>query len=127
MVTSTSPRPSALSAYHSRAVAAGPNRSTRSAVGAYPPLHRELYLHLSHDVSGTNIHRPLLLGRPYAYSVMRINVGILPCRSSSVWIFTAALCWRNLAQGNSERQRSMVVESKAYRLWSNSTPIGSLA
>ena len=27
---------------------------------------------------------------------MRINVGILPCRSSSVCIFTAALCLRNL-------------------------------
>jgi len=29
---------------------------------------------------------------------------------------TAALCWRNRAQGNRERQRSMVVESSAYRL-----------
>ncbi len=28
-------------------------------------------------------------------SVMRINVGMLPCRSSSVCIFTAALCRRN--------------------------------
>ena len=28
------------------------------------------------------------------------------------------LCSRNLAQETSERQRSMVVESKAFRLWS---------
>src|ERR1035437_7315435 len=57
--------------------------------------------------------------------VMRINVGILPCRSSSVCIFTAPLCWRNFAHGNRERQRSMVVESSAYRLCSRSTPIAS--
>src|SRR5215469_3897828 len=44
--------------------------------------------------------------------VMRINVGMLPCRSSIVCILTAALCARNLAQRNRERQRSMVVESK---------------
>ena len=37
-------------------------------------------------------------------------------RSSSVCILTVALCWRNRAHGNSERQRSMVVESSAYRL-----------
>ena len=50
--------------------------------------------------------------------VMRMNVGILPCRSSSVCIFTAAFCLRNLAHGNSDRQRSIVVESRAYRVWS---------
>ncbi len=38
---------------------------------------------------------------------MRIKVGILPCRSSSVCILTAALCFRNLAHGNNDRQRSM--------------------
>src|ERR1035437_5556195 len=43
--------------------------------------------------------------------VMLMNVGMLPCRSSSVCILTAALCFRNLAQGNNERHRSMVVES----------------
>ena len=59
--------------------------------------------------------------------VMRMNVGILPCRSSSVCIFTAAFCLRNLAHGNSDRQRSIVVESRAYRVWSKSTPIGSWA
>ena len=32
---------------------------------------------------------------------------------SSVCSFTAALVWRNGAQGNSDRQRSMVVESSA--------------
>src|ERR1035441_10969645 len=57
--------------------------------------------------------------------VMLMNVGMLPCRSSSVCILTAALCFRNLAQGNNEKHRSMVVESSAYRLCSNSTPIGS--
>src|ERR1700680_485714 len=51
-------------------------------------------------------------------SVMPINVGILPCRSSSVCTLTAALCLHNLAHGNSDRHRSIVVESKAYRLWS---------
>src|SRR5215471_12791174 len=60
-------------------------------------------------------------------SVMLINVGILPCRSSRVCIFTAALCLRNFAHGNNDRHRSMVVESRAYRLWSNSTAIGSQA
>jgi len=45
---------------------------------------------------------------------MLMNVGILPCRSRSVCIFTAALYFRNLAQGNSDRHRSMVLESKAY-------------
>src|ERR1039458_3509487 len=49
-------------------------------------------------------------------SEMRIKVGILPCRSSRVCIFTAALCFRNFAHGKSARHRSMVVESKAYRL-----------
>jgi hypothetical protein len=38
---------------------------------------------------------------------------------------TAALCLRNLAHGKSERQRSMVVESSAYKLLSRSRPIGS--
>ena len=32
-------------------------------------------------------------------SVMRINVGMLPCRSNKVCILTAALWWRNRAQG----------------------------
>ena len=49
-------------------------------------------------------------------SVMWIKVGMLPCRSSSVCILTAALCLRNLAHGNSDRHRSIVVESNAYRL-----------
>ena len=42
-------------------------------------------------------------------------MGMLPCRSSKVCILTAALCWRNFAHGNSDRHRSMVVESNAYR------------
>src|SRR5713226_1412566 len=59
--------------------------------------------------------------------VTRINVGMLPCRSSKVCILTAALRRRNFAHGNSDRHRSMVVESRAYRLCSRSTPIGSRA
>src|SRR5713226_3344872 len=58
---------------------------------------------------------------------MRMKVGILPCRSSRVCILTAALCFRNFAHGNNAKHKSMVVESNAYRLWSRSTPIGSLA
>ena len=49
-------------------------------------------------------------------------MGMLPCRSSSVCTFTAALCWRNCAQGNKRETESMVVESSAYRVWSRSTP-----
>src|SRR5437867_1578550 len=45
--------------------------------------------------------------------VTRINVGMLPCRSSKVCILTAALRRRNFAHGNSDRHRSMVVESRA--------------
>src|SRR5664279_3755863 len=45
--------------------------------------------------------------------VTRINVGMLPCRSSKVCIVTAALPWRNFAHGNSDKHRSMVVESRA--------------
>src|SRR5437870_5549308 len=58
---------------------------------------------------------------------MPINVGILPRRSNSVCILTAPLCLRNLAHGNIERHRSMVVESNAYKLASKSIPIGSPA
>src|ERR1035437_1171832 len=58
-------------------------------------------------------------------SVTRIKVGMLPRRSSRVCSLTAALRRRNRAQGNSVRQRSMVVESRAYRLCSRSTPMGS--
>ena len=42
-----------------------------------------------------------------------INEGIEPRRSRSVWSLMAALCFRNLAHGKSERHRSIVVESKA--------------
>src|SRR5271157_1818251 len=45
---------------------------------------------------------------------------MLPCRSSSVCSLTAALRRRNRAQGNNARHRSMVVESRAYRLCSRS-------
>src|ERR1035441_5388228 len=58
-------------------------------------------------------------------SVTRINVGMLPRRSSSVCSLIAAFRRRNRAHGNSARHRSMVVESRAYRLCSRSTPIDS--
>src|ERR1039458_10187166 len=60
-------------------------------------------------------------------SVTRINVGMLPRRSSSVCSLIAAFRRRNRAHGNSARHRSMVVESRAYRLCSRSTPIDSRA
>ena len=41
---------------------------------------------------------------------MKINDGILPRRSSSVWSFTAAFVDRKGAQENTERHRSIVVE-----------------
>ena len=46
-------------------------------------------------------------------SEMWIKLGILPRRSSRVCIFTADLVVRKCAQGNTDRHRSMVVESKA--------------
>ncbi len=58
-------------------------------------------------------------------SVLLMNVGMLPCRSSRACILTALLRLRKLADGNSVRHRSMVVESSAYKLWSRSTPMGS--
>lgn len=48
--------------------------------------------------------------------VTRMNVGMLPCRSSRVCILTAALRRRNLAHGNNDKHRSIVVESRAYKL-----------
>ena len=50
--------------------------------------------------------------------VRLMNVGIEPRKSSSVWSFMAALVFRKVAHGNSERHRSMVVESRAYNLHS---------
>src|SRR5262249_14266977 len=47
-------------------------------------------------------------------SLMKINDGMLPRRSSSVWSFTAAFVDRKGAQENTERHRSIVVESSAY-------------
>ena len=45
--------------------------------------------------------------------VIMITVGKLPCNVSSACSLMAALRCRNVAQGNSERHRSMVVESSA--------------
>src|ERR1039458_7415826 len=41
--------------------------------------------------------------------VTRINVGMLPCRSSRVCILTAALRWRNLAHGNNDKHSAHTV------------------
>jgi len=43
-------------------------------------------------------------------------LGMLPCKSSKVCILTAALRRRNFAHENSDRRRSMVVESRASLL-----------
>jgi len=60
-------------------------------------------------------------------SLMWMNEGILPRRSSSVCSFTAALVVRNGAHGNSDRDRSRVVESRAQAVLVGSTPNGSSA
>jgi hypothetical protein len=44
---------------------------------------------------------------------MKMKDGILPRKSKSVCILTAALVDRNGAQGKTERHRSMVVASSA--------------
>jgi hypothetical protein len=46
-------------------------------------------------------------------SVTQVNVGMLPRTSSNVCIFTPAFVLRKRAQGKTERQRSIVVASKA--------------
>jgi hypothetical protein len=56
-----------------------------------------------------------------------MKLGMLPRRSSSVCIFTAALVERNGAHGNTDRHRSMVVASRAYTVLDRSTPKGSSA
>ena len=68
-----------------------------------------------HDVAGAGLGEELVEDVDVVRFAIgnAINVGMLPRRSNSVCIFTAALCRRNLAQGNSERHRSMVVESRA--------------
>jgi len=59
--------------------------------------------------------------------VILIKQGILPRRSISVCSLIAALARRKCAQGNSDRHRSIVVESKAYAVCLSVTPIGSSA
>src|SRR5450756_3026379 len=54
--------------------------------------------------------------------VMTATVGILPRRSRSVWILIAPLRFLNAAQGKRDRQRSMVVESRAYAACWSSMP-----
>src|ERR1039458_8347968 len=55
-----------------------------------------------------------------------MKVGIGPRRSSKVCILMAPFRDRNRAQGNTDKQRSMVVESKAYTVLSRSKPSDSL-
>src|ERR1039457_1487832 len=63
-----------------------------------------------------------------ARNPVRLHPGMLfALPRNTQCIFTAPLWRRNFAQGNSDRQRSMVVESNAYRLWSRPTPMGSAA
>ena len=63
-----------------------------------------------HDVEGAGLGADLVedVTSCVLPSVMRINVGMLPCRSSSVASSSSLVPW-NLAHGNSERHRSMVV------------------
>jgi hypothetical protein len=60
-------------------------------------------------------------------SLIWMKAGIAPRRSSSVCNLMAALVERNGAQSNRLRHRSMVVESNAYTVLSNSTPSESFA
>ena len=60
-------------------------------------------------------------------SEMRMKVETLPCRSSKACSFAAPLMERNLAQGQTERQGSMVEASKAQTVLSRSQPRSSLA
>src|SRR5450631_2143787 len=57
-------------------------------------------------------------------SLIWIKLGILPRKSSSVCIFTAALVVRNGAHGNSDSDKSIVVESRAYAVLARSTAKG---
>jgi thioredoxin reductase (NADPH) len=56
-----------------------------------------------------------------------LRVVVLPRRSSSVCSLIAALVERNGAQSNKLKHRSMVLESNAYTVLSNSTPSESFA
>jgi hypothetical protein len=56
-----------------------------------------------------------------------MNVGIGPRRSSNVCSLIAAFLARKRAHGNTDKQRSMVVESKANTVLSRSNPSDSLA
>src|ERR1019366_543178 len=59
-------------------------------------------------------------------SLIWIKLGILPRKSSSVCIFTAALVVRNGAHGKSDSDKSIVVESRAYAVLARWRPKGSL-
>ena len=68
-----------------------------------------------HDVEGTGLGADLVEDVDVVHCAVgnADQRGDVARRSSSVCIFTAALRRRNLAHGNSARQRSMVVESRA--------------
>src|SRR6516165_7615599 len=68
-----------------------------------------------HDIesAGSSSNWSRILTSCILPSLMKMKEGILPRRSSNVWSLTAALLERNGAHGNTERHRSMVVESSA--------------
>ena len=86
----------------------------RSALAAFRNVHGDVGIahqglcvaamlrKLSDAYAGTDIERLSL-----------IKLGILPRRSSSVCSLTAALVERNGAHGNSDKDKSIVVASKA--------------
>ena len=68
-----------------------------------------------HDVKRAGFDKQYIehVESPILPSLMWMNAGIAPRKSSSVCIFTAAVVVRNGAQSNRLKQRSMVVESSA--------------
>ena len=76
---------------------------------------RELDIAAIHDVDGACFGDQQIESVNVVQLAVRdvMKLGMLPRRSSSVCIFTAALVERKCAHGNSDRHRSMVVESRA--------------
>ena len=60
-------------------------------------------------------------------SLPRPAVSCMYGRYAGWRILAAALCMRNLTDGNNVRPRSMVVESSAYRSRVSAMPVESLA
>ena len=68
-----------------------------------------------HDVDGSGFRQEHIEGMNVVQLAIRDvdKIGMLPRRSSSVCIFTAALVVRKCAHGKTDRHRAMVVESRA--------------